>query len=130
MSRDNTAVVRNFYEAFVRGDWQAVVAFLYLEVEVYESERLPEGGRYEWPTAGVAEFLGKLVRTLGVEVHPDEFIDAGAGHVVAVGYTRGKVRETGRAFGARRARLDAEERQGGKPRAYVDTPKLFEALEP
>lgn len=130
MSRDNTAVVRNFFEAFEWGDSQAVVAFLQLVVEVYESERLPGGGRYRWPAAGIAAFLGKLVRTVEVEVHPDEFIDAGAGHVVAVGYTRGKVRETGRAFKARRARLDAEERQGGKVRAYVDTPKLFEALEP
>ena len=87
MSRDNTAVVRNFFEAFEWGNSQAVVAFLHLEVEVYESERLPGGGRYRWPTVEIVEFLGKLVRTVEVEVHPDEFIDTGAGHVVAVGYT-------------------------------------------
>ena len=46
------------------------------------------------------------------------------------GYTRGKVRETGRAFEAPAGRVwTLKDGKAGKLRAYVDTPKLFDALE-
>ena len=97
MSQEDVAVVQSAYEAFRRGDVQAIFALLHPEIELYQSEWVPWGGKYKGhEEAGY--FFSNLTETIESRVDPDQFIDDEEGHVVAVGHTRGSVRTTRREF--------------------------------
>ena len=97
MSQEDVAVVRSVYEAFRRGDVQAIFGLLHPEIELYQSERVPWGGTYKGhEQAGY--FFSKLTETVESRFDPDQFIDDEEGHVVAVGHTRGIVHATGREY--------------------------------
>src|SRR5690349_14607939 len=96
MSTENVSLVRKCYDAFRRRDLPTVIMLLHPEVEYYQSDEVPWGGRY-LGHAGVAESFQKLTTTIESTVDPDRFVDAGD-HVVAVGHTHGTVRATGKLF--------------------------------
>ena len=97
MSQEDVAVVQSAYEAFRRGDVQAIFALLHPEIEIYQSEWVPWGGKYKGHEE-VGHFFSKLSESIESRVEPDQFIDDEEGHVVAVGYTLGHVRATRREF--------------------------------
>jgi ketosteroid isomerase-like protein len=97
VSQEDVAVVRSAYEAFRRGDVQAIFALLHPEIEFYQSKRVPWGGKYKGHEE-VGYFFSKLIETIESRVAPDQFIDDEEGHVVTVGHTRGSIRATGREF--------------------------------
>ena len=54
MSQEDVDIVRSIYDAFGRGEVRAMMGLLHPEVEVYQSERLPWGGRYAGAETGLS----------------------------------------------------------------------------
>ena len=122
---NNVNLVRGLYEAFARGDVQAVLAALDEQVEWTEVDGFPHGGTHVGPQAVLEGVFAPLGGDWGgFAADMTEFLDAGD-HVVAIGRYRGTFRPTG-------ASLDAEGAvfwtvRDGKVtrfRQYVDTAAL------
>jgi ketosteroid isomerase-like protein len=94
MATENVELARRGYEAFKRGDVEAVLEFIDPQIEVHDSPELPD--RRVWH--GYEGFVGNLSNMFdivqGFELEPDEFIDAGEKLLVAV-----RVRGHGRSSG-------------------------------
>lgn len=129
MSKENVTLVRNGYDAFRRGDIQAIFDALDPSVQFYQSEEIPWGGRYHGHKE-VAVFFRKLTSTIESKVDPDQFVDSGD-HVCAVGYTRGRARATGKEFEV--SAVHVWTLKNGKVvrfEAYIDNPRMLAALKP
>ena len=136
MHPDNVTAVRNLYDAYRRQDTAAFFQSLDPEVEVYQSESLPWGGRYKGTDQvkgfGMTLMLGnitsKLTEHFDARVEVDQIIDTGD-HVVAVGRSRGRVRANGQQFDLAVAHVWTL-RQGKVRRfeVYLDTPAMLNAL--
>jgi ketosteroid isomerase-like protein len=94
---ENVTVVQSVYDAFGRGDVQALFGLFHPKGEIYQSSWLPWGGVYRG-NEGLGDFIGKLTGVVESRVDTERYIDDEEGHVVAVGHTRGRVRATGREF--------------------------------
>ncbi len=90
-------LVRRSYEAFARGDMDAVLADMHPEIEWHQAQGLPHGGLYRGLDQVRANVFDPLDRDWWSEfsADPEEFLDAG-GEVVVLGRYRGVARETGR----------------------------------
>jgi hypothetical protein len=88
--------VRRIYDAFARGDLDAVMDECAADVVVAQDPALPWGGRYVGRD-GIAEFASKLVGTIDSAVDTEQLFQAGD-HVVQQGRTKGTVRHNGAAF--------------------------------
>ncbi len=90
-------LVRRSYDAFARGDLDAVVADMHDDIEWQQAQGLPHGGTYR----GLAEVRRNVFDPLDRDwwsefsAVPDEFLDAGE-EVVVLGRYRGVAKETGR----------------------------------
>src|SRR3990170_6762469 len=95
--RSPLEAARSSYEAFGRGDLDAVVADMHPEIEWHQAQGLPHGGLYR----GLAEvrraIFDPLAESWWDEFHadPDEFLEAGE-HVVVLGRYTGRAKETGK----------------------------------
>jgi uncharacterized protein len=128
MSQEDIAVVQSAYEALRRGDVQAIFALLDPEIELYQSEWVPWGGKYKGHEE-VGHFFSNLTETIESRVDPDQFIDDEEGHVVAVGHTRGSVRATRREFEVPIVHVwTIREGKAVKFEAYIDTLQMRVAL--
>lgn len=128
MPQGNVAVVRGVYDAFARGDAEAIFGLAHPEVEVFQSSRLPWGGQYRGHE-GLGEFLTKLTGAVESEVEPERLIDDEEGHVVQTGRTRGRVRATGKPFDVPETHVwTVEDGKVVRFESYIDTPKMREAL--
>ena len=110
----SVAAAMRSYEAFARGDLDAVLADMDEEIEWQQAQGLPHGGTYR----GIAEVRANIFDPLDRDwwsefsAVPHEFLDAGD-EVVVLGRYRGVAKETGKA--ARRPvrpRLVVPRRQG------------------
>lgn len=129
---DAAEIVRRSYEAFARGDMDAVVADMRDDIEWQQAQGLPHGGTYH----GLAEVRRNVFDPLDRDwwsefaAVPSEFLDAGA-EVVVLGRYRGTARQTGK-------RLDVPfvhvwSLRAGKAwrfRQFLDTHGWVEALAP
>ena len=90
-------LVRRSYDAFARGDLDAVVADMHDEIEWHQAQGLPHGGTYLGLAAVRRNVFEPLERDWWSEFSavPDEFLDAGD-EVVVLGRYRGVAKETGR----------------------------------
>jgi ketosteroid isomerase-like protein len=128
MSQENVAVVRSADNAFSSGNVQTIFDLLHPEIEIYQSEGVPCGGKYKGHQE-IGNFFEKLTETIESRVEPDQFIDDEAGHVVAVGHTRGRVRATGREFDVPAVHVwTIREGKAVKVEAYIDTAEMRVAL--
>ena len=90
-------LVRRSYDAFARGDLDAVLADMHPEIEWHQAQGLPHGGRY----SGVADVRRNIFDPLDEEwwdefsAVPEEFLDAG-NEVVVIGRYRGIAKGTGK----------------------------------
>jgi uncharacterized protein len=88
--------VRRSYEAFARGDMDAVVADMHDDIEWEQAQGLPHGGSYR----GLDQVRTAIFDPLDEEwwdefaADPHEFLDAG-GEVVVLGRYRGRAKGTG-----------------------------------
>ncbi len=95
----NTAVVRRSYEAFARGDLDAVVADMDDAIEWQQAQGLPHGGTYRTLADVRTNVFDPLDRDWWSDFTavPSEFIDAGD-EVVVLGRYRGIAKQTGKAL--------------------------------
>ena len=93
----NVAIVRRSYEAFARGDMDAVLADMADDIEWQQAQGLPHGGTYRGLPAVRANIFDPLDRDWWsvFSAVPDEFLDAGD-EVVVLGRYRGEARQTGK----------------------------------
>ena len=91
--------VRRSYEAFERGDMEAVVADMDEEIEWHQAQGLPHGGTYRGLDAVRRAIFDPLDEDWwdGFRADPTEFIDAGD-QVVVLGRYTGRAKATGRAL--------------------------------
>ncbi|MFC9693586.1 nuclear transport factor 2 family protein [Kribbella sp. NPDC056951] len=123
----NVQLVTNLYEAYGRGDLDAIRSYLAPDVVMTQSEQLPWGGRYLGPD-GFFEFLGKLNGYLDARLEVDDVFDAGD-TIVEIGYTVGTVRASGARFRARESHLiTLREQRIVRFQVLVDVPAMLAAL--
>ena len=128
----NVSIVRRAYEAFSRGDMDAVVADMHDEIEWQQAQGLPHGGTYRGLDEVRRNVFDPLDRDWWSEfsAEPDELLDAGD-EVVALGRYRGVAKGTGR-------RLDVpfvhvwslRDGRVWRFRQFLDTHGWVEALAP
>ena len=125
-------VAARSYEAFARGDTDAVVADMHDDIEWHQAQGLAHGGVYH----GIDEVRRSVFDPLDRDwwdefvVTPDEYVDAGS-DVVVLGRYRGTARESGK-------RLDVpfvhvwtfEDGLAVRFRQFLDTAGWIEALRP
>jgi uncharacterized protein len=93
----NVDVARRSYEAFARGELDAVLADLDPEIEWQQAQGLPHGGTYR----GIDAVRRSIFEPLEAEwwetfaAEPSDFLDAGE-HVVVLGRYTGRARGTGK----------------------------------
>lgn len=95
-------VVKKFYDSFVQGDIEAVVATLSDDLDWRESESFFLGDRnpYTSPAAVVEGVFNRIAKEFqDYQAGPTELIDAG-NVVVAVGRSKGIMASTGKPFDA------------------------------
>jgi uncharacterized protein len=92
MAQDNVDVVQSAWDAFARGDIDAVLAAIDPSAETRVPESLPWGGTYAGPE-GFREFLAKLGDSFDqFSATPDKVLGADDNHVVVVARTQGRTK--------------------------------------
>jgi ketosteroid isomerase-like protein len=130
-ARDNEALVRGAYEAFARGDLDAVLAALDAQIEWHTPATLPwSRGAYRGH-AGVREYFTSFLTHLEApRIVPDELLVCGD-RVVGLGFERARARATGTAFAAEFAHIWTL--RGGRVvrlHGIVDTATIRRAFRP
>jgi ketosteroid isomerase-like protein len=93
-SAENVELVRTIYERFRAGDNEAALALHHPDVEVHDRPEAPDPQVYRG-REGVLESLRVSDVTFdGLDLEPEEFIDAGDDAVVVVFRFRGTGRES------------------------------------
>jgi ketosteroid isomerase-like protein len=129
MSDDNIAFVRGRYEAFNKGDVEAVLGSFDENIDWYETEGMPQGGHYHGPQAIADNVFGPIVNDIdGFQVTPDELY-AGGDEVLVIATYSGTARESGKDL--RQQAVHAWTVRDGKIarfRQFMDTVKYNEVL--
>ena len=124
---ESVDLIHRLYDAYARRDAATILAHLSPEIDIYQTELLPWGGRYRGHD-GAQRFFRKLLEQIDSRVEIGEVIPAGS-RVVVTGHTRGTVVATGAPFTVRVAHIYTL--INGKISAvefYVDTPAMRDAL--
>jgi uncharacterized protein len=127
----NVEAARRSYDAFERGDMEAVVADMAEEIEWEQAQGLPHGGRYSGLAAVRREVFEPLDRDWWDEFHalPEEFLDAGE-HVVVLGRYTGSAKATGRSLDVPYAHIwTFRNGRAVRCRQFLDTAGWLAALE-
>jgi ketosteroid isomerase-like protein len=124
--------VRRSYEAFERGDIDAVVVDMDEEIEWHQAQGLPHGGTYR----GLDAVRKAIFDPLDDEwwddfrADPSEFIDAGD-HVVVLGRYTGRAKATGRSLDVPFAHVwTFRDEKAVRFRQFLDTAGWVGALAP
>ncbi|MGZ5347424.1 MAG: nuclear transport factor 2 family protein, partial [Solirubrobacterales bacterium] len=92
MAQDNVDVVQHAWDAFGRGDIDAVLDAIAPNAETRLPESLPWGGTYRGPE-GFRDFLTKLGEAFEqFKATPQKVLGADDNHVIVVARTKGKAR--------------------------------------
>jgi ketosteroid isomerase-like protein len=96
--QENVQIVKDGFAAFGRGDMQGLLALFAEDIEwIIPGEGWPLAGTYR-RHAGVADFFQKISEMLEISfLEPREFVAQGD-RVLVVGFSRGRVKATNRAF--------------------------------
>ncbi len=126
----NLEIVRRSYDAFARGDLDAVVADMDDGIEWQQAQGLPHGGTYHGIVAVRANVFDPLDRDWWsvFSAEPAEFLDAGA-EVVVLGRYRGTAKETGRGLDVPFVHVwSLRDGKAWRFRQFLDTAGWVEAL--
>jgi ketosteroid isomerase-like protein len=86
VSPENVTVVRGIYDAFGRGDVDAVFVAMQPDIEWDESEGMPYGGVYRGRDAIVENVFGPILADVeGFSADPDEILPLDGSRVMARG---------------------------------------------
>ena len=102
MSEENVNILRHGYEAFNRGDIDAVTSIMDPNIEWQEPdvEGMPGRGTHHGPEAVVNNVFGPAVESLDdFQAVAEEFLDAGE-RVIVLGRFQGRGKESGRTLDA------------------------------
>ncbi|MGH2750080.1 MAG: nuclear transport factor 2 family protein [Actinomycetota bacterium] len=129
MREQSVDIVRAVYEAFGRGDVQAVLGALADELEWYEAEGMPYGGLYRDREAVAEKVFGPLIEDIpDFEVSPEEFIASGDTVVALVRYT-GSGKATGKRLDLPVAHVwDIRNGKIARFRHFADTATFLEVV--
>jgi uncharacterized protein len=130
VSQENVEAVQRLYDAFNRGDVEAVLGCFADDLVFHEPDTLPHGGAYRGP-AGMQEFLGKVLQHWeeGAQLVAEEIVDGGDTVVTRARY-RARARATGIEVDVPMAEV-VRVRDGKWTEAWVypDTALMLRALE-
>jgi ketosteroid isomerase-like protein len=122
-------VVRWGYEALARADVAGMLALASPDIEVFQSESVPWGGRHHGH-AGLIDFLTGVRAALDSRVEIGELYAAGD-EVIQVGRTRGYTAATRTPFDAPEVHVwRVTDDRIASLAVYVDTDVLHAALQP
>ena len=120
------------YEAFARGDMDAVLADMHPNIEWHQAQGLPHGGVYHGIDDVRRNVFDPLDRDWWHEfgVTPEQYLDAGA-DVVVLGTYRGVARGTGKELDVPFVHVwTFEDALAVRFRQFLDTAGWVEALAP
>ena len=127
MAENNKEIITNLYAAFARRDLSALLQWIDPQIEITQTTELPWGGSFQGQQ-GLMSFASKLLANQDSQVEMEELVESGD-RVVAIGHMRGLVRANQREFDVRAVHVWTL--NDGKAigfEAYIDTPKMLEAL--
>ncbi len=127
--RPNVEVVKQVYDAFRRRDLAAALALYAPDVVLDQSSEVPWGGHYVGHE-GARVFFARLAALIDSTLALESFIDAGDS-VVAIGRTRGTVRQDGARYDVPIAHVWTI--RGGlvvRVQYFIDNPTMLVALTP
>jgi ketosteroid isomerase-like protein len=128
MRDGNVQIISSLYQAFSRRDIQALLPLLDPQIEVRQTTLLPWGGTYQG-YQGIMSFAARLLEHVDSQVEPEEFVEADD-RVLAIGYTKGRVKANGKEFNVRIVHVwTLKDGKAVRFEAYIDTPKMLQALE-
>ena len=125
-------IVTRSYEAFARGDMDAVLADMHPDIEWHQAQGLPHGGLYRGIDEVRRNVFDPLDRDWWQEfvVTPEQLIDAGA-EVVVIGRYRGVAKQTGRTLDVPFVHVwTFRDELAVRFRQFLDTAGWIAALEP
>jgi len=124
---EGAKIVASVYEAFQRGDVQALSRLLDPRIQARQTPLLPWGGAYQG-FQGMMRHVTKLLEHLDWRVEVDEYVEAGD-HVIAIGASRGTIRASGKRFDVRLIHVwSLKDGKVVRFESYIDTPKMLQAL--
>lgn len=127
MKGKNKEIIARLYEAFGQRDMTMMSTLFDPNIEVRQSSLLPWGGAYKG-FKGVVDLATKLLEKVDSQIKVDEFVEAGD-QVIAIGWTQGTVRSSGRKFKVRAVHVwTLKKGRVLRFEAYIDTPKMLELL--
>jgi uncharacterized protein len=129
MSENNIRIAKAAYEAFSRGDLQAVLETFHPDVEWHAAESLPWGGVHKGRDAVAQDVFGALMTAFDdFSLTHEHFIDGGD-FVVALGRYGATAKQTGKPLDAAFAHVwELEDGRLRRYYHYTDTQKFQEAL--
>jgi ketosteroid isomerase-like protein len=128
MARDNVDVIEGAWDAFGKGDLDAVAAAAADDAEIRIPESLPFGGTYRGP-GGFRDYVDQLLASFGdFKASPEKVLGADDDHVLVVARTSGRT-HGGERFEDRAAWI-YRLRDGRVVEAelFTDTARLLELL--
>ena len=123
-------IVERAYEAFARGDLDAVVVDMDESIEWQQAQGLPHGGTYRGLAEVRANVFDPLDRDWWSEFWavPDEFLEAGD-EVVVLGRYRGTAKQTAKQLDVPFVHIwSLREEKAWRFRQFLDTAGWVEAL--
>jgi uncharacterized protein len=131
VSQENVRIVSGVYDAFGKGDVEAVLAQMDRAIEWNEAEHFPyaDGNPYVGPQAILEGVFARLMTDWeGYTVTPEELLDAGD-RVVGLGTYTGTYNATGREVRAQFAHVwGVREGKVVSFQQYTDTKQFADAL--
>lgn len=129
MPESNEQRVRAIYDAFGRGDVDAVLGAMMPDVEWHEAEGLPYGGLHRGPGVVAEKVFGPLMRDVpDFSVTPEEVVASGDTVHVVCRY-RGTGRATGRSLDLGVVHVwDLRDGRVARFRQFIDTVKFREVV--
>ncbi len=126
--RPGVAVARAVYEAFAIKDIPRIVSLFSPDIEIVQSTEVPWGGTYKGHE-GATQFFGILTKHINSVVTVERYIDAGE-NIIAIGWTRGSVNESGVQFAVAVAHVwTISDGKAQRVRFCIDNPVMRAALD-
>ena len=129
MPDSNVEVVQSAYDAFGRGDVEAVLGAMTDDIEWNEAEGMPYGGRWIGPQAVAENVFGPVVADVeNFSVVPEELYESGD-TVISVTRYRGTGKATGAELDLQAVHVwDLRDGKLARFRLYADTVKFAEVV--